>query len=81
MGWWKISLSGSGGFSLEDTESEGEDLYNGDGPADILGAALDEVIQDYQNSWGREPYKEELESAFKFVADGLELRPAPTKNV
>lgn len=68
MGWWSISDS-DGGISAEKTE-----LYNGDGPADILGDALDKVIIEYKRDIGREPYKQELVAAFNFVAGGLDLK-------
>jgi len=70
MGWWSISNNG-GGISLQKTE-----LYNGDGPADILGDAMDKVVKEYQNTWGRPPYKEEVVAAFNFVTNGLDLAEA-----
>jgi len=66
MGWWRVVNEG---ISLEKTE-----LYNGDEPADILGAALGEVIEEYKKQWGREPYKEELTALLNFVTNPLGLK-------
>lgn len=72
MGWWSISRNGGGGISTEKTE-----MYNGDGPADILGVAVEKVVKEYEVAWGRKPYKEELEEAVNFVAEGHKLPSAP----
>ena len=50
MGWWPI----------------GHEMVNGDGPADILGAAVDDTIMLYLEDLGRKPYREELVAALQF---------------
>jgi len=97
MGWWKIDSVESGGISHElpsghprdgktvrnaipgrDTP---EDLYNGDGPADILGAALKRIDTVYQETWGRHAKPDEMRAAFNFVFNAWLQRvhtPQPT---
>ena len=61
MGWWSIA-----------TDKEPE-AVNGDGPADILGAAFDKVVKEWENEWGRKPTQYELLSACQFASGHLEL--------
>ena len=72
MGWWSIDNKVLDGGIHEG----GTEMFNGDGPADIMGVALDAVIKEYESSWGRKPFREELRAAFNFVANGLELESA-----
>lgn len=82
MGWWRISgpdggLSfdvppsgkpeGSGLLNARPGRDAQEDHYNGDGPADLMGAALNDIAHLYQEEWGRPPFLEELEACFNFV--------------
>lgn len=46
MGWWKV---------------QGTENVLGDGPLDILGAAVAEVAKEYQASFKRRPTKAEWE--------------------
>ena len=46
MGWWKIS----------------ENMVNGDNPADTMTAAVEKISKEYQDEWGRKPYRAELEA-------------------
>ena len=50
MGWWSIS----------------ESMVNGDGPADHMDNAIDKIVQEYLKSFGRKPYKEELQAILEF---------------
>ena len=76
MGWWSITDE-SGGISPYGNVG----LCNGDGPADILDDAIERVIKEYEESWGRKPYIEELQAAWNFstrvVFEG-ELKNAPS---
>jgi len=65
MGWWTISSVKGGGIGTSGK------LVNGDGPADILGAAIDNVILEYEEAWGRLPCMEEIQAAFNFVFNAL----------
>lgn len=55
MGWWRI------GGTDEDP------LYNGDGPADIAGEAVEQIIEAYVTGAGRKPYREEVLAVLAFV--------------
>ncbi len=44
-------------------------LYGGDGPADVLGPALDEIARLYLDAWGRWPTMAELQACFNFVTN------------
>ena len=52
MGWWSIS----------------ENMVNGDGPADHMEEAIGKITQEYLKSFGRKPYKEELQAVLDFCA-------------
>ena len=78
MGWWSITDK-NGGISPFGNIG----LYNGDGPADILDNAVQEVIKEYEKAWGRKPYIQELQAARNLstgVAFEDELENAPKDN-
>lgn len=66
MGWWHAGESG-GIAGLQNADAEDEGPLVGDGPADVLGDALQEVIQCYRRGLGRSPTVEELDLCWKFV--------------
>lgn len=83
MGWWKIESIEKGGIdidhrakSLEDTslstalpkEDDKDDLYSGDVPADIMGAAIEKINSEYVIAWGRPVKKDELIACLNFVS-------------
>jgi|TARA_R110001583_G_scaffold16234_4_gene66107 hypothetical protein len=74
MGWWSITDK-SGGISSIGNMG----LYGGDSVADIIDAAIAEVIKEYEYTWDRKPYIEEIEAALNFstsiVFDGLKNAP------
>jgi hypothetical protein len=76
MGWWSIS-DRDGGLSWGQKDSG---MYNGDGPADILGPAVEKVIKEYEQAWGRKPYMAELRAAVAFVAGSHDLPESPEEN-
>lgn len=47
-----------------------DDLYNGDGPADMMGVALRQIDKLYQEAWGRDAKPDELRACFNFVLNG-----------
>jgi hypothetical protein len=55
MGWWSIDGMEGG-------------RVMGDGPADIMGAALEKIQKEYQEDWGRPATKTELRACFNFCA-------------
>lgn len=81
MGWWKIDSVGKGQIDMPAKQGEGEplnaipgvhtadDLYNGDGPADILGVCCDRIAEMYKAAWGRSPKKSELQAVLNFVVN------------
>jgi len=81
-GWWNMKSPDEPGVNFDFHKDKdqfanaipGEDdenlLYNGDGPADILSAAIHDVIDEYINEWNRPPKFEEIMGAFNFVMQG-----------
>lgn len=71
MGWWSSDANGS---SLQFEETG---LLWGDGPADQIDKAIDEITREFETAWGRKPKRLELEAGFKFslngLADGIDL--------
>ena len=77
-GWWAIK-PGSPGINPPPVDKGGlmnalpgvdpaeAARYNGDGPADKMGAILDDIDLAYRQAWGRPAYPEELEAVFQFV--------------
>ena len=79
MGWWKINCAGGISESRPPSGADGsllnavpgrdtiEDHYGGDGPADIMQAAIDEISVLWEKTWGRSPYPEELDGVWAFI--------------
>jgi len=59
MGWWSQDDSG---FSFT---GDGETVW-GDGPADTIDLALEEIRREYETAWGRPPTKQEIISGLRF---------------
>lgn len=72
MGWW--SQGKDGGSFAEERGVEEIGVW-GDGPADILDNAIDEIVKEFQRDWGRKPTPDELRSGLEFSL-GLHLRKA-----
>lgn len=72
MGWWMMDLDG-----IETSSGKKASLVMGDGPADTMGAALQEIIDEYKAAWERPPTVDELRECFEFVLGGVkeELEP------
>ncbi len=86
MGWWRIRNVESGGIDWDHKcptndqlanaipgEEKEDELYNGDHPADLMGAALEEINEAYKEAWGRSAKKEELTAVFNFCCNGLDF--------
>ena len=57
MGWWSIT-----------SEDNGPEMHNGDTPADIMGDAIEKIVKEYEEDWGRKPYRKELKAVFSFTS-------------
>lgn len=77
-GWWAISPDDldikpppvyKGGLmnAFPGTDPADAALYNGDGPADLMSAALDDIDLEYRRTWGRPAKPDELKAVFEFV--------------
>jgi hypothetical protein len=84
MGWWQINSVECGGINWghkAPTNSKmvnavpghetKDEMYNGDGPADIMGAALKKIDEEYRAAWERPAKKEELMAVFNFCLNGM----------
>jgi len=78
MGWWNSSPEGA---SLQ---SEDDGHYWGDGPADVMDAAIEEIREQFRLSMGREPMLSELLAGVRFsssIIDELTPEGSPDKSV
>ena len=66
MGWWEQDRKGR---SFVETP---EKLVWGDRPADIIGDALDAIVQEFTNDLGRRPTKLEVRAGLEFSLGPLE---------
>jgi hypothetical protein len=84
MGWWKVRdiKTGQVDFSHKCPTNQqfvnavpGEEtediLYNGDGPADLMGLVLRKINVQYEDAWKRPAKKEELTAVFNFCCNGI----------
>lgn len=82
MSWWKIKdvETGMVDFKAETAAATTnaipgkEDvncLFNGDGPADIMGAALRKISAQYEEAWDRPVKAKELRACFNFCFNGM----------
>jgi len=90
MGWWKIDsvktgqidlshrAPGQNGTDLANAipgkETDEDALYNGDGPADLMGPVLRKINAQYVEAWGRPAKPCELRAAFNFCLNGMILQ-------
>lgn len=78
MGWWNITDDRAGLSFLSGEPDEKTEMYCGDGPADIMGPAVTELIELYEESWKRKPYVREVMAAVEFVTGSHELEETAT---
>ena len=64
MGWWKQDDEGHS-FAME------SELRWGDGPADVMGPAIDEIIRHFEAKYDRKPTMDELKAGVMFSARPL----------
>jgi hypothetical protein len=83
MGWWNVDSVETGRVATTKVGESGfgeagclnavpgkdpiDGVYNGDEPADIMGAALDTIADAYHLAWNRNPTLDELRAVFNFV--------------
>ncbi len=71
MGWWRIRDIESGRVSGASFKDDSSPLYNGDGPADVMGRAIKAINELYQTTWKRPAKREELQACFNFVVNPM----------
>lgn len=84
-GWWAITGPEGPGLSHMPPVPKGNllnaipgvdpakaALYNGDGPADVMGDAIREIDLEYLMAWGRPATKAELQAVFNFCMGPIE---------
>lgn len=78
-GWWSIDKNGKM-VSKEDTE---EQLYIGDGPADIMGNAIEKIFYEYIRAFKRPPKRKEIQAVFNFCSNPVRYfgEPENKKNI
>lgn len=69
MGWWRTGKDGSS-LHIEETG-----LVWGDGPADIMDNALDEIVTEFLAAYNRKPSRTELEAGLLFSLGSYEEEP------
>jgi len=83
MGWWKVEDVSHGGIDWDYVcpdspgtvnaipgKSATTEIFNGDGPADVMDEALEQIIELYIKAWGRPAKEEELQAVFNFCMGG-----------
>lgn len=81
MGWWLLDDCGGikdfdDGRELQNAlpgKDSSELRYGGDGPADIMGPAVDAITKEYESSWDRQPTRTELIGCLDFVCGPKKL--------
>jgi len=72
MGWWKIDSDEHGQIvNAVPGRDSADAMYNGDGPADLMGSALRKIDAQYVAAWGRSAKAEELREVFDFCLNGM----------
>ena len=61
MGWWTQNEEG-----VSFATAEGAEMIWGDGPADIMANAVDEIVAEFQAHTSRAPTKAEIAAGLKF---------------
>lgn len=67
MGWWTSNQEGNSFAPVRDRHPNTVILW-GDGPADLMGAAIQQIDAEFENEWGRKPTVDELVAGVKFSA-------------
>jgi len=85
MGWWEIKDVETGQINFDHKQhltnsnvvnaipgnEKTDSLYNGDGPADLMGPVLRSISKQYEKAWGRPAKKDELTAVFNFCCNGM----------
>lgn len=67
MGWWTQDEQGH-----SFTHAPTEEMWWGDGPADVMDAAIAAIRQEFINGFDRKPTKAELRAGLEFSLGGTE---------
>lgn len=73
MGYWR--MQGSDSIIFREVPEEEVTGMWGDTPADIIGHAVDEIIEDFQEQFGRVPTKTELKNGLLFTIQVMDELP------
>ena len=84
MGWWKVKDIETGQIDFGHKcptnpqftnavpgQEAVDSMYNGDGPADLMGLVLRKIDGQYKDAWKRSAKKEELLAVFNFCCNGM----------
>ena len=84
MGWWKVKDIKTGQIDFDHKcptnpqltnaipgQEECDSVYNGDGPADLMGQVLRKISALYETAWERQAKKDELIAVFNFCCNGM----------
>jgi hypothetical protein len=81
MGWWKAHPVNASLAELQPGFEDTEHLW-GDGPADIMDTAIEEIREQFRLSIGREPMLSELLAGVRFSSSIIdELTPEGSPDV
>lgn len=75
MGWWTQNKKGHSFAENED----GIEMVWGDGPADAMDNAIDQIVADFERVEGRRPTKDEMRAGLEFSLGGDEEVGRPQK--
>lgn len=73
MGYWK--MQGSNSILFREVAPEEVTGIWGDVPADIIGEAVDKIIEAFQEDLGRIPTKTELKNGLLFTIQAMDELP------
>jgi hypothetical protein len=68
MGWWNQNEQG---VSFADA-AEGDEMVWGDAPADVMGDAVDKIVDEFKQAWDRVPTKAEVRAGLEFTLGGFD---------
>jgi nitrogenase molybdenum-iron protein alpha/beta subunit len=73
MGYWR--MQGSHSILFREVPEEEVTGVWGDAPADIIGDAVDRIIETFQDEFGRMPTKTELQNGLLFTIQVMDELP------
>lgn len=73
MGYWEMNKSVAE-LMGDSVNAEVESVW-GDGPADIMGEAIDEIVKEFEEDYGRVPTKTEIVKGLLFSLLAMDELP------